>query len=360
MECPAGQVPTGVGGSGSPAVLFNSSSLTALSGRRARRTILLTGATAALTVFGATGAVAATPGKRPAAGQLDAAGLPVEPTRTQPFSIVGVTWDDPGRSLSGAVQVRTRDSGNGQWRPWQTLAGLHHGPDATSGEQGRGGREPLWAGPSDGVQFRAAETARALNLPGGMALACLDPKATASTAAAPTPVRPGRAGQASRPALVDRAGWGANENLVFDPPQYMADAKAVFVHHTAGGNDYGPSDSPAIVRGVFLYHVQELGWNDVGYNLFVDKYGTLFEGRAGGIERAVRAAHTYGFNTDTSSIALLGNTEDAGVGTAVKSSIAQLAGWKLRHHGHGPTARSPSRPPRTAATSSVTPGSSGR
>ncbi|WP_411129937.1 N-acetylmuramoyl-L-alanine amidase [Streptomyces sp. x-19] len=124
--------------------------------------------------------------------------------------------------------------------------------------------------------------------------------------------------------------------MVQDPPEYMADAKAIFVHHTAGINDYTPADSPAIVRSIFLYHVQELGWNDVGYNFFVDKFGTLFEGRAGGIDRAVRAAHTYGFNTNTSSISLLGNTEDMTVDAVAKAAIAHLAGWKMRHHGHIP------------------------
>ena len=57
------------------------------------------------------------------------------------------------------------------------------------------------------------------------------------------------------------------------------------------------SQSAAIVRGIELYHVKGNGWNDIGYNFLVDKYGQVFEGRYGGIDRNVVGAHAQGFNT---------------------------------------------------------------
>ncbi|MFE1443250.1 N-acetylmuramoyl-L-alanine amidase [Streptomyces sp. NPDC058739] len=142
------------------------------------------------------------------------------------------------------------------------------------------------------------------------------------------------------PAIVSRADWGADESLVKDPAEYISKVEALFVHHTAGTNDYTCAESPAIIRAILVYHVQTNGWNDVGYNFFVDKCGTVFEGRAGGADRRVRGAHTYGFNGVSSSISLLGDYENGGTPTpAALSAVADVAAWKLGLDGVDPQAR---------------------
>ncbi len=142
------------------------------------------------------------------------------------------------------------------------------------------------------------------------------------------------------PAIVSRADWGADESLVADPPSYLDTVDAVFVHHTAGTNDYDCADSAAIVRGILTYHVETNGWNDIGYNFFVDKCGTVFEGRAGGVDKPVRGAHTYGFNGYSAGVSLLGDYENGGTPTAAaKQAIADLSAWKLGLHGVDPEAK---------------------
>ena len=66
------------------------------------------------------------------------------------------------------------------------------------------------------------------------------------------------------------------------------------------------AQAPAILRGIQLYHVQANGWNDIGYNFLVDRFGTVYEGRYGGVDANVIGAQAQGFNTGSVGVALLG------------------------------------------------------
>ncbi|MFF9607801.1 N-acetylmuramoyl-L-alanine amidase [Streptomyces sp. NPDC014684] len=147
------------------------------------------------------------------------------------------------------------------------------------------------------------------------------PTASPSATTGPTSTVP-------QPPIVTRAGWGADESLNNEAPEYGTTINAVFVHHTAQTNTYSCSDSAAIMRGLRALHLNQ-GWKDIGYNFVVDKCGTIFEGRKGGVDRPVIGAQAEGFNTNTTGIAVIGTytTEDAS--TAAKASVARLAAWKL-------------------------------
>ncbi|MFB6978738.1 N-acetylmuramoyl-L-alanine amidase [Streptomyces scopuliridis] len=158
-----------------------------------------------------------------------------------------------------------------------------------------------------------------------------DPAASQSPTGSPAP---------GAPPVVSRAEWGADESLVKDPAEYLDKVDAVFVHHTAGTNAYDCAESPAIIRAILTYHVKTNGWNDIGYNFFVDKCGTVFEGRAGGTDKRVRGAHTYGFNGDSSGISVLGDYENGGIPTAAaKKAVADVTAWKLGLDGVDPEAK---------------------
>ncbi|WP_311137372.1 FG-GAP-like repeat-containing protein [Streptomyces sp. I6] len=246
---------------------------------------------------------------------------------TEPFSLVGITWDDPDAELTGTAEVRTRDSRTGAWSPWHTLEVDVRTSEAGPGTASAGlraGSLPLWTGPSDGVQLRAVGTA----LPRGLRVELVDPQVGVS---APTSAR--AEAPAGAPPMTMRAGWGADESKVGGPPTYNSTTKALFVHHTAGSNTYQCADSPAIVRAVFTYHVEGQGWNDIGYHFLVDKCGRIFEGRAGGIDRPVQGAHTYGFNVDTSSVSVIGDYSTAAATPAIRDAVARLAAWKLGLYG---------------------------
>jgi N-acetylmuramoyl-L-alanine amidase len=133
-----------------------------------------------------------------------------------------------------------------------------------------------------------------------------------------------------RPAIVPRATWHADEHAVTGKPLYDTAVSAVFVHHTDNPNDYDCADVPAMLQAMEEEHIHYLGWDDLGYNFVVDRCGTVYEGRAGGVDRAVRGAHSEGFNAHSVGIAALGNF-GAGrpVPAAMLRSIAATAAWKL-------------------------------
>ena len=102
---------------------------------------------------------------------------------------------------------------------------------------------------------------------------------------------PRAATQHHQPRAVGRRRGDAVREHVYDNG-----VRAGVVHHTAGSNDYAPQDSAGIVRSIYEYHTRTLGWCDIAYNALVDKYGQVFEGRAGGMDRPVEGSHTGGFN----------------------------------------------------------------
>ncbi|MGW1026481.1 N-acetylmuramoyl-L-alanine amidase [Streptomyces sp. NPDC002577] len=238
---------------------------------------------------------------------------PSEPAATEP-SVPAATGDatasDPAGSGSGAEDTASPTPSDSA-------------PDAS----------PTTGDSSTPVPSTPAETSGGTTDPAPTPTGTQEPDPTPPADSA-TPTEP------AAPAVVSRAAWGADESLVKDPPEYLSKVEAVFVHHTAGTNDYNCADSPAVIRAILVYHVQTNGWNDVGYNFFVDKCGTVFEGRAGGIDQRVRGAHTYGFNGVSSGIALLGDYENGGTPTAAaQQAIADLAAWKLGLDGVDPQAQ---------------------
>ncbi|MEV7419360.1 N-acetylmuramoyl-L-alanine amidase [Streptomyces sp. NPDC089919] len=139
-----------------------------------------------------------------------------------------------------------------------------------------------------------------------------------------------------RPRIVTRKGWGADESLRERGFVYTNTVKAAFIHHSASGNNYRCSDAPAVLRSLYRYHVVSSGWRDFGYNFAVDKCGTVYEGRAGGVAKPVLGAHTMGFNTNSMGIAVLGTFTDSAPPAAALKAIASLTAWKLGLYGANP------------------------
>jgi hypothetical protein len=218
-----------------------------------------------------------------------------------------------GLHWQGAGEVRFRTRSVTGWSPW-VQAVVHELPEAD--EVGLAGWQlgtPCWTQTADAVQYHlvgAVERLRAHFVwsPSG-------------------PSRPLAAAPA--PSILLRPSWGADESIVRGEPRYADRFAVAIVHHTAGASPQDASESAAVVRAIQRYHVESNGWNDIGYNFLVDRFGQVFEGRAGGIDRDVVGAHALGFNTGTSGIALLGNFEKQALAEAERSALAGLLAWRL-------------------------------
>jgi uncharacterized protein with LGFP repeats len=139
-----------------------------------------------------------------------------------------------------------------------------------------------------------------------------------------------------RPRIVTRRGWGADEKLREKKFGYTKTVKAAFLHHTASGNNYTCAQAPSVLRSIYRYHVKSSGWRDLGYNFAIDKCGNIYEGRAGGVAKPVLGAHTLGFNTNTTGIAVIGSYSTVNPPKAAVSAVSRLAAWKLGLHGRNP------------------------
>ncbi|MGW6274722.1 peptidoglycan recognition protein family protein [Streptomyces sp. NPDC055060] len=148
--------------------------------------------------------------------------------------------------------------------------------------------------------------------------------------AAAAPVRRAVGHPAARPRVVPRAQWLDGGTGKPPPARYADRVRAVFVHHTDTPNGYDCADAPRTVRYLHAGQTGGRQWDDIGYNFLVDRCGTVYEGRAGGIERAVIGAHTQGFNKGSVGIAAIGTfTAGTPVPRAMTDALAAVIAWKL-------------------------------
>jgi hypothetical protein len=222
---------------------------------------------------------------------------------TPKFNMVGLHWQGPG-----TVLFRTR-SGDGAWTRWTPADddGNHAGAWHLGGL--------VWTGAASTIRFQTHGTVKRLR---------------AYYIWSPPERLPQRRLQiANAPPIIPRLSWGADESIRRAAPQYTPTINFAVVHHTAGSNTYTREQSASIVRGIQLYHVKGNGWNDIGYNLLVDKYGQVFEGRYGGVDRNVVGAHALGFNTGSVGVAVLGDYGKAPLPAAGKLALEQVLAWRL-------------------------------
>jgi hypothetical protein len=252
----------------------------------------------------------------PAVTAIDIPGRSLVTAVSDADQLVGVTW------ASGTAQVRVRWRTPTGWTAWETPEDDSDVPVAQERGSTRPGTEPVWRPPgATSVQTRVTGTAR------GLQLVRVGDGAVRTTRSLGTPAAHAADGSRLLGRVHTRADWGADESLRKGKPSYATRVEAVVVHHTAGGNDYRPEDVPSKIRADYAYHVTVRGWSDLGYNLVVDRFGGIWEGRAGGFGRATIGAHAAGFNTGTLGVSLLGDMTRAAPTEHTVDAMAKVAAY---------------------------------
>lgn len=243
------------------------------------------------------------------------------------FTLIGVGFTSPSAG-TGQVRVRT----DGRWGAWNVLDidPAHAGDEATAEAERVGAAnatgappsEPLWVGQADAYQldlpadatgvevFLVRETGEPVAVDG--AVEAMD--AGAGTEAA------------GEPSIHLRSSWGARAYR--GTPDVSPYLRRAIVHHTVNTNAYSPSQVPALLRSIQAYHQDARGWDDIGYNFVIDRFGGIWEARAGGIRNAVIGAHAMNHNTGSVGVSFLGDATSS-VTSAALTSYGRLIGWKL-------------------------------
>ncbi len=254
------------------------------------------------------------------------------------FDLFGLRWRG-GAHVRILARVR-RDGG--RWSRWVPAAGADdHGPD---GARPLSASDPVWAGGADELQLRLSRPLAGLKVhfvnvtgtatPTDRVQAGIRRAAHGAYALlSPDDARAEGSTLPGQPPIVPRSQWDpGNQCRPRYAPQYGR-VDMAFVHHTVNANSYGPGDSAAIVLAVCRYHRDSNGWNDIGYNFLVDRYGKIFEGRAGGIDRAVIGAQAQGYNSYSTGVSNIGDFTSVGETSAGIRSTARIIAWKLHLHG---------------------------
>ncbi|HEX8971206.1 FG-GAP-like repeat-containing protein [Oryzihumus sp.] len=240
-------------------------------------------------------------------------------------SVVGVSWPSGGVSASDTFQIRTYDAG--VWGEWQTLdRDDSHGPDGAEAARASHATQPYVV--TGATQFQVRALAADGTAPTAAQVTAIDPGVSdADSAIGATP--PGSAAaSAAKPTIYTRAQWGADESLRRGSPSF-GQVQVGFVHHTDSTNSYTADQVPSIIRGIYAYHVESNGWDDIGYNFLVDRFGRIWEGRYGGMDQAVVGAHTLGYNSWSTGVSAIGNFVSASPPQAMVDAIKRVLAWKF-------------------------------
>jgi hypothetical protein len=140
--------------------------------------------------------------------------------------------------------------------------------------------------------------------------------------------RPAAVGAAAPP-IRPRADWGAD----LPPkgplePERIEDVRFLLVHHSVSVNDYPAEAVPEELRSFYRLHTSPgKGWADLAYNFLVDRFGGIWEGRAGSIDAPVKGDATGGSQGFALLCCFIGDHRTAAPSPEAQAAMVALLAW---------------------------------
>ncbi|HEY5859125.1 MAG TPA: N-acetylmuramoyl-L-alanine amidase, partial [Actinomycetota bacterium] len=225
--------------------------------------------------------------------------------------LVGLAWTS-GPLTGASARVRR----GGAWSEWFALdCDPSEGPDPEEAPRSeRRTSRPMWIDRADAVEVVVPD--------GAMDVDLVRVRETTRTALSIT-----ESSAEAVPGILPRSAWNARSYV--GTPSVTTDVRLAVIHHSVNTNGYASADVPSMIRGIQNYHIDGNGWNDIAYNFVVDRFGRLWEGRAGGVDQGVIGGHTYGCNTGTIGVCYLGDLRGVAMPPAAVQAITGLLSWKF-------------------------------
>lgn len=247
------------------------------------------------------------------------------------FQIVGFRWTG-----SGTPRILVQSEGPRGWSDWTEpkVSGID-GPDPASAVDRAAIRssEPVWTGFAKRVRVRISGRgfsnlrASFVRVSGSIGWSV---GVAATGGARPTGGSgKGNRSSAAQPAIITRSQWDPRNRCKPKVKPIFGEVISTVVHHTVSTNSYSQGEAASVVLGICRYHRYSRKWNDLGYNLLIDRFGRVYEGRGGGVDKPVVGAHTQGYNGQTSGIALIGSFMSTAPPQATLAALRQTLAWKL-------------------------------
>jgi N-acetylmuramoyl-L-alanine amidase len=248
-----------------------------------------------------------------------------------PADLIGVSWRGEPHAR---VEMRLREA-SGRFGAWVAAGARGHAPEGPArGSETIG--DPVWTGGTSELQLRSDRPLERVRLhlvdvSGGIG-ARVRARRIALLATPLALATPALAAGAGQPPIIARRAWAHRAAPPKVAPEYGA-VRLAFVHHTENPNGYGRGEVPSMLLAIYAFHRYVRGWDDIGYNFVIDRFGRIFEARAGGIDEPVSGAQAGGYNLESTGVAVLGSFQSVPISAHARNALQRLLAWKLSLHG---------------------------